>query len=96
MHNLDPPYAHNDVKPGNVLLTHRTDQPPLAILMDFGSSHPARKQIRSCSEALQLHVCTMLVKFVCFISSGLLMFSTDNFIEHITCIMLSNSSLVQA
>ncbi|CAL5362472.1 unnamed protein product [Camellia sinensis] len=54
MHNFDPPYAHNDVKPGNVLITHRKGQPPLAILMDFGSSRPARKQIRSRSEALQL------------------------------------------
>ncbi|KAI7986658.1 Serine/threonine-protein kinase 16 [Camellia lanceoleosa] len=43
MHNFDPPYAHND-----------KGQPPLAILMDFGSSRPARKQIRSRSEALQL------------------------------------------
>ncbi|KAK6921082.1 Protein kinase domain [Dillenia turbinata] len=54
MHSFDPPYAHNDVKPGNVLLTHRKGQPPLAILMDFGSARPARKQIRSRSEALQL------------------------------------------
>lgn len=56
MHSLDPPYAHNDVKPGNVLITHRKGQPPLAILMDFGSARPARKQIRSRSEALQLQV----------------------------------------
>ena len=56
MHNFDPPYAHNDVKPGNVLITHRKGQPPLAILMDFGSARPARKQIRSRSEALQLQV----------------------------------------
>ena len=56
MHNLDPPYAHNDVKPGNVVLTHRKGQPPLAILMDFGSARPARRQIRSRSEALQLQV----------------------------------------
>ncbi|KAF9671405.1 hypothetical protein SADUNF_Sadunf12G0044200 [Salix dunnii] len=56
MHNLDPPYAHNDVKPGNVLLTHRKGQSPLAILMDFGSARPARRQIRSRSEALQLQV----------------------------------------
>lgn len=54
MHSFDPPYAHNDVKPGNVLLSHRKGQPPLAILMDFGSTRPARKQIRSRSEALQL------------------------------------------
>ncbi|KAJ6848070.1 putative serine/threonine-protein kinase [Iris pallida] len=54
MHSFDPPYAHNDVKPGNVLITHRKGQPPLAILMDFGSSRPARKEIRSRSEALQL------------------------------------------
>ncbi|KAJ0266142.1 Serine/threonine protein kinase 3 [Hirschfeldia incana] len=54
MHSLDPPYAHNDVKPGNVLLTRRKGQPPLAILMDFGSARPSRKQIRSRQEALQL------------------------------------------
>ncbi|XP_057472360.1 uncharacterized protein LOC130760956 [Actinidia eriantha] len=54
MHSLDPPYAHNDVKPGNVLITHRKGQSPLAILMDFGSARPARKQIHSRSEALQL------------------------------------------
>ncbi|KAL8099249.1 hypothetical protein AgCh_031784 [Apium graveolens] len=37
----------------------RKGQPPLAILMDFGSARPARKQIRSRSEALQLQICTM-------------------------------------
>lgn len=56
MHSFDPPYAHNDVKPGNVLLTHSKEQPPLAVLMDFGSTRPARKQIRSRQEALQLQV----------------------------------------
>lgn len=56
MHSFDPPYAHNDIKPGNVLITHRKGQPPLAILMDFGSARPARRQIRSRSEALQLQV----------------------------------------
>ncbi|XP_042428262.1 probable serine/threonine-protein kinase DDB_G0291350 [Zingiber officinale] len=54
MHSFDPPYAHNDVKPGNVLITHRKGQPPIAILMDFGSAQPARKEIRSRSEALHL------------------------------------------
>ncbi|XP_047974743.1 probable serine/threonine-protein kinase DDB_G0291350 [Salvia hispanica] len=54
MHSFDPPYAHNDVKPGNVLVTRRKGHPPVAILMDFGSARPARKQIRSRSEALQL------------------------------------------
>ncbi|XP_062102968.1 protein kinase domain-containing protein ppk38-like [Humulus lupulus] len=54
MHNLDPPYAHNDVKPGNVLITHGKGQPPLAILMDFGSARPARRHIQSRSKALQL------------------------------------------
>ncbi|KAL4303199.1 hypothetical protein GQ457_10G011460 [Hibiscus cannabinus] len=58
MHSLDPPYAHNDVKPGNVLLTHRKGQSPLGILMDFWSALPARKQIRSRSEALQLQHCS--------------------------------------
>ncbi|CAA3023223.1 probable serine threonine- kinase DDB_G0291350 [Olea europaea subsp. europaea] len=54
MHSFETPYAHNDVKPGNVLVTYRKGQSPLAILMDFGSSRPARKQIRSRTEALQL------------------------------------------
>uniref|UniRef100_A0A7C8YPS0 non-specific serine/threonine protein kinase n=1 Tax=Opuntia streptacantha TaxID=393608 RepID=A0A7C8YPS0_OPUST len=54
MHSFDPPYAHNDVKPGNVLITHRKGQAPVAILMDFGSARPARRQIRSRTEALQL------------------------------------------
>ncbi|XP_031493158.1 uncharacterized protein LOC116259464 [Nymphaea colorata] len=54
MHSLDPPYAHNDVKPGNVLLTHRKGEIPLAVLMDFGSAAPARREIRSRSQSLQL------------------------------------------
>lgn len=54
MHNFDPPYAHNDVKPDNVLLTQRKEQAPLAKLMDFADARPARRQIRSRSEALQL------------------------------------------
>lgn len=54
MHSFDPPYAHNDVKPGNVLITNRKGQAPLAILMDFGSARPARRQIHSRTEALQL------------------------------------------
>ncbi|MBA0689366.1 hypothetical protein Goari_007098 [Gossypium aridum] len=54
MHSLEPPYAHNDVKPGNVLLTYRKGESPLAILMDFGSARPARRQIRSRSEALHI------------------------------------------
>ncbi|XP_054805328.1 uncharacterized protein LOC129308281 isoform X2 [Prosopis cineraria] len=54
MHNMNPPHAHNDVKPGNVVITRRNGQPPLAILMDFGSARPARQQIHSRSEALQL------------------------------------------
>lgn len=60
MHSFEPPYAHNDVKPGNVLLTHRKGHAPLAILMDFGSARPARRQIRSRSEALQLQVLGLL------------------------------------
>lgn len=64
MHSLEPPYAHNDVKSGNVLLTHRKGQSPLAILMDFGSARPARKQIRSRSEALQLQVLGLLTFFI--------------------------------
>lgn len=64
MHSYDPPYAHNDVKSGNVLVTHRKGQPPVAILMDFGSARPARRQIRSRSEALQLQVLFLISKLL--------------------------------
>eukprot|EP00898_Chlorokybus_atmophyticus_P004514 jgi/Chlat1/5063/Chrsp33S05069 len=70
MHN-DPnePYAHNDVKPHNVLLADDVDsadrgkasvsnsnpsQRPIAVLMDFGSAGPARRRIKSRMEALAL------------------------------------------
>ena len=56
MHSFDPPYAHNGVKPDNVLITQRKEQSHLAILMDFESAGPARKTIRSQAEALQLQV----------------------------------------
>eukprot|EP00249_Psilotum_nudum_P013388 c24303_g1_i2 orf=259-891(-) len=54
MHTCDPPYAHNDLKPGNILLSNRRNQPPMAVIMDFGSATPARKHVRSRSEALGL------------------------------------------
>ncbi|CAK9218583.1 unnamed protein product [Sphagnum troendelagicum] len=54
MHMNDPPYAHNDMKPGNVLLTLQPNKPPKAVIMDFGSASPAHKKIRSRSEALTL------------------------------------------
>ncbi|GLJ43190.1 hypothetical protein SUGI_0896600 [Cryptomeria japonica] len=54
MHSLNPPYAHNDVKPGNVLIKWRKGQPPLAILMDFGSAAPAKREVRSRSDALKV------------------------------------------
>jgi serine/threonine kinase 16 len=47
MHSYDPSYAHNDVKLGNVLITRCKGQAPVAILMDFGSARPARKEICS-------------------------------------------------
>lgn len=74
MHSLEPPYAHNDVKPGNILITRRKGQPPLAILMDFGSARPAQKQIRSRSEALQLQV--LIVLFI-FLNSHCLFWNLD-------------------
>lgn len=63
MHSFDPPYAHNDVKTGNVLITHRKGQAPLATLMDFGSARPARKEIRSRAEALRLQVSFICLAF---------------------------------
>jgi serine/threonine kinase 16 len=56
MHTYDPPYAHNDLKPGNVLLIKRSNQPPKVVIMDFGSATPARKQVRSRAEALVVQV----------------------------------------
>ncbi|KAK6925185.1 Protein kinase domain [Dillenia turbinata] len=75
MHSFDPPYAHNDVKPGNVLLTHRKGQAPLAILMDFGSARPARKQIRPgqkrCSCSLFLVLSLPIVQQIPLLGNGI-------------------------
>lgn len=46
----DPPWAHRDVKPGNVLLS--TDGTP--VLMDFGSVQRARVEIATRTAALDL------------------------------------------
>ncbi|KAG0567466.1 hypothetical protein M758_7G141500 [Ceratodon purpureus] len=52
MHSHDPPYAHNDLKPGNVLLTLPKNQPPVAVIMDFGSAGPARRELQNRKEAM--------------------------------------------
>ena len=49
-HEHEPPLAHNDIKPSNVLLND--DASPL--LMDFGSTRPARRALHSRSDALAL------------------------------------------
>lgn len=52
MHTHDPPYAHNDMKPGNVLLSLPRNNPPRAVIMDFGSARPARRKIENRKQAL--------------------------------------------
>jgi len=66
MHRCQPPLAHRDIKPGNVLLSHAprrmplgveapgADTSPEAVLMDFGSARPARARVSSRREALAL------------------------------------------
>jgi len=49
-HMHEPPFAHYDLKPGNVLLSD--DGHP--VLLDFGSVNIARHNIKSRQEALQL------------------------------------------
>ncbi|KAI9316534.1 kinase-like domain-containing protein [Dichotomocladium elegans] len=44
------PWAHRDIKPGNIMLTDDGETP---ILMDFGSACPARIEIDSRQEALK-------------------------------------------
>lgn len=69
MHMNKPPYAHNDMKPGNVLLSLQpNNKPPQAVIMDFGSASIAQKQIRSHSEALALQVHTLLI-YLCNVRS---------------------------
>ena len=47
-HQHEPVWAHRDIKPGNVLLTP-THKP---ILMDFGSTAPARITVSTRAQAL--------------------------------------------
>ena len=56
MHTHDPPYAHNDVKPGNVLLSLPQNRPPVAVIMDFGSAGPARRELQTRKEAMAVQV----------------------------------------
>eukprot|EP00850_Spirogloea_muscicola_P018219 SM000164S02281 [mRNA] locus=s164:237246:239577:- [translate_table: standard] len=61
MHGAAPPHAHNDVKPGNLLLSEAAasggaaDGTSLvAVLMDFGSCTPAVRRVTGRNEALAL------------------------------------------
>jgi serine/threonine protein kinase len=56
MHAHDPPYAHNDLKPGNVLLTLPKNRPPVAVVTDFGSAGPARRELKTRKEAMEVQV----------------------------------------
>ncbi|GAQ83678.1 serine/threonine protein kinase [Klebsormidium nitens] len=53
MHSSDPPFAHNDIKPGNVLLERRSGNIK-AVIMDYGSVSPARRKVSTRKEALVL------------------------------------------
>jgi serine/threonine kinase 16 len=59
MHSSDSPYAHNDIKPGNVLLDRRSGSIK-AVIMDYGSVSPARRKISTRKEALNLQVRPLL------------------------------------
>ncbi|GAM27617.1 hypothetical protein SAMD00019534_107930 [Acytostelium subglobosum LB1] len=49
-HHCDPPLAHRDIKPGNVLLSD--EKKP--VLMDFGSTTQARIRVTSRKQALEV------------------------------------------
>ncbi|KAF2070376.1 hypothetical protein CYY_008305 [Polysphondylium violaceum] len=54
-HHSDPPLAHRDIKPGNVMVSVAPDGVSITpILLDFGSTRDARIQVRSRKEALSI------------------------------------------
>ena len=66
MHSHQPPLAHRDIKPGNVMLWRRADGSLRPMLTDFGSTAPARVHVQSRRQAMQLQEwaatnCTMCV-----------------------------------
>ena len=56
MHSFEPPYSHNDIKPGNVLLEEKNPGNFAAVLMDFGSTRIARQKVDSRKKALEIQV----------------------------------------
>jgi serine/threonine kinase 16 len=67
MHSLQPRLAHRDIKIENVRVGDRNE----VVLMDFGSTSPARVKISNRQEALRLQdkaaeQCTMYVSIVKF------------------------------
>lgn len=54
MHSHDPPYAHRDLKPGNVLLDEFSADGERAVLMDMGSAQLARATPDTRNKALEI------------------------------------------
>ncbi|KAL4222069.1 Serine/threonine-protein kinase 16 [Mactra antiquata] len=50
MHDYSPPFAHRDIKPGNIMINDLGE----AILMDLGSATKARVEVKTRSEATAL------------------------------------------
>ena len=86
LHFADPPLSHRDIKPHNILL----DNDLRPVLMDFGSSCPARVKVRNMREAQYLQDTAAERSSMCYRAPELFQVNSNCDIDEKTDIWVTN------